>query len=117
MQIKLRNAIGALKDQTSISLAKVSSTGIPDLDVAILKATSHEEVPMEEKYVQEVLHLTSYSPPCPILQCTPDKHSNTPFTLASPRTLFASAFISVSYLHHLHLMHMSPNNITIQHGD
>lgn len=57
----LRSAMGVLKDQTSISIAKVASAGVPDLEVAIVKATSHDETPMEEKYVQEVLHLTSYS--------------------------------------------------------
>lgn len=61
MQVKLRNAIGVLKDQTSISIAKVASAGVPELEVALVKATSHDEVPIEEKYVQEVLHLTSYS--------------------------------------------------------
>lgn len=59
--MSLRSAMGVLKDQTSISLAKVASTGAPDLEVAIVKATNHDEAPMEEKYVQEVLHLTSYS--------------------------------------------------------
>lgn len=61
MQVRLRNAIGLLKDQTSISIARVASVGTPDLEVAIVKATSHEEVPPEERYVQAVLHLTSFS--------------------------------------------------------
>ncbi|KAI5063724.1 hypothetical protein GOP47_0022271 [Adiantum capillus-veneris] len=61
MQVSLRSAMGVLKDQTSISLAKVASAGVADLEVAIVKATSHDDTPMEEKYVQEVLHLTSYS--------------------------------------------------------
>ncbi|MCO5573636.1 hypothetical protein L7F22_027408 [Adiantum nelumboides] len=61
MQVRLRNAIGLLKDQTSISIAKVASSGTPDLEVAIVKATSHEEVPSEERYVQVVLHRTSFS--------------------------------------------------------
>lgn len=58
---KLRKALGAVKDQTSISIAKVASNNAPDLDVAIVKATSHDEVPIDEKYVYEILHLTSYS--------------------------------------------------------
>lgn len=58
---KLRKAMGTVKDQTSIGLAKVASTRAPDLDVAIVKATSHDEVPTDEKYVQEILQLTSYS--------------------------------------------------------
>lgn len=58
---KLRKAIGVVKDQTSISIAKVASTNAPDLDVAIVKATSHDEIPIDEKYVYAILHLTSYS--------------------------------------------------------
>ncbi|KAL2477496.1 putative clathrin assembly protein [Forsythia ovata] len=59
---KLRKAIGAVKDQTSISLAKVgSSASISDLDVAIVKATRHEEYPAEERHIREILSLTGYS--------------------------------------------------------
>ncbi|RWR92810.1 ANTH domain-containing protein [Cinnamomum micranthum f. kanehirae] len=59
---KLRKAIGAVKDKTSISLAKVTSTTtISDLDVAIVKATRHEEHPADEKHVREIISLTSYS--------------------------------------------------------
>lgn len=61
LQRKLRRALGSFKDQTSIGIAIVSSNGAPDLEVALVKATSHEEAPIEEKYVQEILHLTSYS--------------------------------------------------------
>lgn len=58
----LRKAIGAVKDKTSIGLAKVgSSTSLSDLDVAIVKATRHEEQPAEEKYIREILSLTCYS--------------------------------------------------------
>lgn len=61
-QSKFRQAIGAVKDQTSISLAKVaSSTALADLDVAIVKATRHEQYPAEEKYIREILSLTTYS--------------------------------------------------------
>ncbi|KAE8671196.1 Vacuolar iron transporter family protein [Hibiscus syriacus] len=59
---KIRRAIGHVKDQTSISLAKVgSSSSISDLEVAIVKATEHEEYPAEERHVREILSLTSYS--------------------------------------------------------
>ncbi|GLJ54227.1 hypothetical protein SUGI_1162970 [Cryptomeria japonica] len=58
---KLRKVMGTVKDQTSIGIAKVVSTRAPDLDVAIVKATSHEEFPTDEKYVREILHLTSFS--------------------------------------------------------
>lgn len=57
----IRKAIGAVKDQTSIGLAKVASNTAPDLEVAIVKATSHDDDPADEKYVREILKLTSYS--------------------------------------------------------
>lgn len=59
---KIRKAIGGLKDQTSISIAKVGvgGTKAPDLDVALVKATSHDDF-FDEKHVQEILHLTAYS--------------------------------------------------------
>ncbi|KAJ7968148.1 AP180 N-terminal domain containing protein [Quillaja saponaria] len=58
----IRRALGAVKDQTSIGLAKVgSSTSLSDLDVAIVKATRHDEYPAEDKYIREILSLTCYS--------------------------------------------------------
>ncbi|KAG9139467.1 hypothetical protein Leryth_026244 [Lithospermum erythrorhizon] len=57
----IRKAIGAVKDQTSISIAKVSSNTAPDLEVAIVKATSHDDEPASEKHIREILHLSSYS--------------------------------------------------------
>ncbi|KAI5065722.1 hypothetical protein GOP47_0020417 [Adiantum capillus-veneris] len=61
LQQTLRRALGSVKDQTSIGIAKVSSNGAPELEVALVKATSHDEAPIEEKYVQEIIHLTSFS--------------------------------------------------------
>lgn len=59
---KLRKAIGVVKDQTSIGLAKVgNSASLSDLDVAIVKATRHEEYPPDERYVREILNLTAFS--------------------------------------------------------
>ncbi|XP_022763770.1 putative clathrin assembly protein At1g03050 [Durio zibethinus] len=59
---KIKRALGHVKDQTSISLAKVGgSTSLSDLDVAIVKATRHEEYPPEERHIREILSLTSYS--------------------------------------------------------
>ncbi|XP_058089749.1 putative clathrin assembly protein At1g03050 [Magnolia sinica] len=59
---KIRKALGAVKDKTSIGLAKVgSSNSIADLEVAIVKATRHEEYPAEERHVREILSLTCYS--------------------------------------------------------
>ncbi|KAK4257415.1 hypothetical protein QN277_007008 [Acacia crassicarpa] len=57
----IRKAIGVVKDQTSISIAKVAGNLAPDLEVLIVKATSHEEVPADDKYIREILNLTSYS--------------------------------------------------------
>ncbi|KAK6120630.1 hypothetical protein DH2020_045625 [Rehmannia glutinosa] len=59
MPSKLQRAIGAVKDQTSIGLAKVSSNTYSNLEVAVLKATTHDDVPIDERYVTEVLHLVS----------------------------------------------------------
>lgn len=57
----IRKAIGAVKDQTSISLAKVAGNVAPDLEVLVVKATSHDEEPADEKYVREILYLTKQS--------------------------------------------------------
>lgn len=59
MPSKLKKAIGAVKDRTSISLAKVSSYNTSNLDVAVLKATTHDNVPMEDRHVHEILRLVS----------------------------------------------------------
>ncbi|KAI3715768.1 hypothetical protein L6452_22755 [Arctium lappa] len=56
---KFREAIGEVKDQTSISLAKVAS--FPDLRVAIVKATRHKACPAKEHHIREILHLAPYS--------------------------------------------------------
>ncbi|KAK4401913.1 putative clathrin assembly protein [Sesamum angolense] len=59
---KFRQAIGAVKDKTSIGLAKVASNNsLSDLDVAIVKATRHEELPPDERYIREILSMTAYS--------------------------------------------------------
>ncbi|PON94272.1 AP180 N-terminal domain containing protein [Trema orientale] len=57
----IRKAIGAVKDQTSISLAKVAGNIAPDLEVLVVKATSHDEDPADEKYIREIVNLTCYS--------------------------------------------------------
>lgn len=59
MPSKLKKAIAAVKDQTSISLARVSSKDSSNLEVVVLKATSHDDVPVDEKYVHEALRLVS----------------------------------------------------------
>ncbi|KAK1413969.1 hypothetical protein QVD17_29706 [Tagetes erecta] len=57
----IRKAIGVVKDQTSISLAKVAGNVAPDLEVLIVKATGHDIEPAEEKYIREILHRISQS--------------------------------------------------------
>nr|XP_043623748.1 probable clathrin assembly protein At4g32285 [Erigeron canadensis] len=57
----IRKAIGVVKDQTSISLAKVAGNVAPDLEVLIVKATGHDKEPAEEKYIREILHLIAQS--------------------------------------------------------
>ncbi|KAF7147836.1 hypothetical protein RHSIM_Rhsim03G0250000 [Rhododendron simsii] len=57
----IRKAIGAVKDQTSISIAKVAGTVAPDLEVLVVKATSHDEEPADEKYIREILYLMQHS--------------------------------------------------------
>ncbi|KAF9615606.1 hypothetical protein IFM89_024702 [Coptis chinensis] len=57
----IRKAIGAVKDQTSIGIVKVTSSVAPSLKIAIVKATSHDDDPANEKYIIEILNLTSYS--------------------------------------------------------
>ncbi|KAM1767749.1 hypothetical protein ACFX12_045805 [Malus domestica] len=69
MPSKLKKAIGAVKDQTSISLAKVSNNNnSANLEVTVLKATSHDVVPIVDKYIQEILTLItsnkSYASSC-----------------------------------------------------
>lgn len=59
----IRKALGAVKDQTSISIAKVSSAIAPELDVAVVKATSHEDEPANEKYMREIISLTTFNRP------------------------------------------------------
>ncbi|XP_043688339.1 clathrin coat assembly protein AP180-like [Telopea speciosissima] len=61
MSSKLRKAIGAVKDQTSIGLALVAKNNSSNLEIAILKATTHDAVPIEEKYVNEILLYISSS--------------------------------------------------------
>ncbi|KAL3746566.1 hypothetical protein ACJRO7_015516 [Eucalyptus globulus] len=60
-QSTIRKALGAVKDQTSIGLAKVASNLAPELEVAVVKATSHDDDPADEKYLRRILNLTSYS--------------------------------------------------------
>ncbi|CAN6459643.1 unnamed protein product [Victoria cruziana] len=61
-QQSLRKALGALKDSTTVGLAKVNSD-FKDLDVAIVKATNHVERPAKEKHIQAIFSAISASRP------------------------------------------------------
>ncbi|KAJ7235649.1 hypothetical protein O6H91_07G087800 [Diphasiastrum complanatum] len=58
----LRKALGAIKDTTTVSLAKVNSE-YKDLDIAVVKATNHVECPPKEKHVRTLFLATSASRP------------------------------------------------------
>lgn len=58
---KIKKAIGVVKDQTSISLAKVAGNSAPDLEVLVVKATTHEKEAADDKYAREILNLMSCS--------------------------------------------------------
>ncbi|KAF2309764.1 hypothetical protein GH714_004992 [Hevea brasiliensis] len=53
-----RKAYGALKDTTKVGLAKVNSE-FKELDIAIVKATNHEECPPKERHVRRIFSATS----------------------------------------------------------
>ncbi|XP_074281105.1 putative clathrin assembly protein At4g32285 [Silene latifolia] len=59
----IRKAIGVVKDQTRISIAKVASNIDPFLDILIVKATSHDDIVPNEKYFNEILRRSSISKP------------------------------------------------------
>ncbi|XP_006655844.1 putative clathrin assembly protein At5g35200 [Oryza brachyantha] len=61
-QPSLRKYLGALKDTTTVSLAKVNSD-YKELDIAIVKATNHVERPSKEKYIREIFYSISASRP------------------------------------------------------
>lgn len=58
----LRKALGALKDTTTVSLAKVNSD-YKELDIAIVKATNHVERPAKEKHIRAVFASISATRP------------------------------------------------------
>ncbi|WOL19021.1 clathrin assembly protein [Canna indica] len=53
-----RKAYGALKDSTTVGLAKVNSE-FKELDIAIVKATNHVECPPKERHVRRIFAATS----------------------------------------------------------
>ncbi|WVZ67936.1 hypothetical protein U9M48_016948 [Paspalum notatum var. saurae] len=61
---KLRQALGAAKDQTTIALARAGGADevAADLEVAVVRATAHgEALPADNRHAAEILALTRYS--------------------------------------------------------
>lgn len=68
-QQSLRKYLGALKDTTTVSLAKVNSD-YKELDIAIVKATNHSERPSREKYIREIfLSISAARPRADVAYC------------------------------------------------
>ncbi|XP_022749633.1 putative clathrin assembly protein At5g35200 [Durio zibethinus] len=61
-QKSLRRALGAIKDTTTVSLAKVNSD-YKELDIAIVKATNHYERPAKEKHIRAIFTAISATRP------------------------------------------------------
>ncbi|AEE85135.1 ENTH/ANTH/VHS superfamily protein [Arabidopsis thaliana] len=57
-----RKAVGAIKDSTTVSIAKVNSE-FKDLDVAIVKATNHVESAPKERHIRRIFSATSVVQP------------------------------------------------------
>ncbi|XP_047337546.1 putative clathrin assembly protein At5g35200 [Impatiens glandulifera] len=61
-QKSIRKALGAIKDTTTVSLAKVNSD-YKELDIAIVNATNHHERPAREKNIRAIFAAVSASRP------------------------------------------------------
>ncbi|KAG6424187.1 hypothetical protein SASPL_114600 [Salvia splendens] len=61
-QSSIRKTLGALKDSTTVSLAKINSD-YKELDIAIVKATNHVERPAKERHIKAVFAAVSATRP------------------------------------------------------
>ncbi|KAK8936141.1 putative clathrin assembly protein [Platanthera zijinensis] len=61
-QQSLRKYLGAIKDSTTVGLAKVNSD-YKELDIAIVRATNHVELPAKEKHIKAIFFAISASRP------------------------------------------------------
>lgn len=61
-QNSLRKALGAIKDSTTVGLAKVNSD-YKELDIAIVRATNHVERPAKEKHIRAIFAAISATRP------------------------------------------------------
>ncbi|KAI3984563.1 hypothetical protein MKX01_040440 [Papaver californicum] len=68
VQNKLRLVVGSVKDQASISKAMIYRKDgyLSDIDIAILRATTHDQLPIDDKQLHEILLLVSNSSPSSI---------------------------------------------------
>ncbi|XP_066362353.1 probable clathrin assembly protein At4g32285 [Miscanthus floridulus] len=57
--MSIRKALGAFKDQATIGITRVTGAVAPDLDVAIVRATSHDDATPDDRHAREVLRLAS----------------------------------------------------------
>ncbi|XP_058109015.1 putative clathrin assembly protein At2g25430 [Magnolia sinica] len=63
MHRRFRQAYTALREHGSVSYAKIASiSGFYDLDFIIIKATAPDDVPLPERYVQELVKIFTFSP-------------------------------------------------------
>ncbi|CAA2993908.1 clathrin assembly At5g35200 [Olea europaea subsp. europaea] len=61
-QNSLRKTLGALKDTTTVSLAKINSD-YKELDIAVVRATNHVERPAKEKHIRAIFAAISATRP------------------------------------------------------
>lgn len=63
VQGKLRRALGLVKDHASVGKAMIyHHDGFSDIEVAVVRATGHDDIPIDDKYMHEILFLVSNSP-------------------------------------------------------
>lgn len=60
---KLRLAIGFVKDHASVGKAILNKkSGLSEIEIAIIRATGHDNSPVDDKHMHEILFLVSNSP-------------------------------------------------------
>ncbi|CAK9139325.1 unnamed protein product [Ilex paraguariensis] len=65
VQTKLRQAFGSMKDHASIGKALIyNHHSFANIEIAIVRATSHDNVAVDDKYMHEILFLVSNHPGC-----------------------------------------------------
>ncbi|XP_010252276.1 PREDICTED: putative clathrin assembly protein At1g33340 [Nelumbo nucifera] len=63
VQNKLRLALGSVKDHASIGKAMINShVGFSGIEIAVVRATGHDNTPIDDKHLHEILFLVSNSP-------------------------------------------------------